>query len=234
MTTQGVQNEWGRRFWAETNSSGTAAELFAALVEVGAPASTLSACQVIIQDELRHAQHSVQVFEEAGGDGPLLAALQIPFQPFAPPTWTALHRALDITIRAFCCGETVAVPLFLSMYRRAKVPSARQVLHGILKDEGRHRAFGWSTLRILLKSCGPADLTLASQSARVGMEDVQEVYSSGTWQPSPAEQAWGVMGPLDYKKALRQAVSKVMEPRFTTAGLVGKPSARLRRSRAAS
>jgi hypothetical protein len=216
----GVRTEWGRRVWAETNSAGVAAQLFSALVELQAPHALLTANQRIVEDELRHAADSQRVFGAAGGTPRSLEALRMPAGPAVPADWDALQRAVGVCCGAFCCGETVAVPLFLGMFRRARHPDAQQVLRGILRDEGRHRAFGWTTLRWLKGRLRTRTLQAwARQRARDAVMDVVAAYSGGTWEPNGDESRWGVMGGGDYRRVVRKTAATVMVPRFRALGL---------------
>src|SRR6185436_19139860 len=57
---------------------------------------------------------------------------------------------LRACVRVFCLGETVAVPLFRHLRERCTEPVARAALDRILRDEVRHRDFGWDLLDWLL------------------------------------------------------------------------------------
>ena len=46
----------------------------------------------------------------------------------------------------FCLGETAAVRLFHRMRVQCSVPVARAALDRVLRDEARHRDFGWALL----------------------------------------------------------------------------------------
>ena len=52
----------------------------------------------------------------------------------------------------FCLGETVAVPLFSHLRERCTESLPRAALDRILRDEVRHRDFGWDLLDWLCTS----------------------------------------------------------------------------------
>jgi 1,2-phenylacetyl-CoA epoxidase catalytic subunit len=122
-------------------------------------------------------------------------------------------------LEVFCLGETVAVPLFVELRRQCTVLVARQALDRIVKDEVRHRQFGWDLLDYLLDR-EPA-LTDKAQSllpeaftrldARYGKD-----FSQGATE---AERAWGLMAPWEYARILSETVETQYRPRFEELGL---------------
>ena len=54
-------------------------------------------------------------------------------------------------VEMFCLGETVAVPLFKVLREGCVEPTARKALDRVLKDEVRHRDFGWALLEYLVE-----------------------------------------------------------------------------------
>src|SRR6185436_3095296 len=93
---------------------------------------------------------SHDVYAAAGGETP----------PALDRDALGLQRAEDvlerdilrIAVRVFCLGETVAVPLFRHLRERCTEAVARAALDRILRDEVRHRDFGWDLLDWLLAS----------------------------------------------------------------------------------
>jgi hypothetical protein len=55
-----------------------------------------------------------------------------------------------VAVEIFCLGATLAVPLFRDLREGCSVPVARRALDRILRDEVRHRDFGWTLLDWLL------------------------------------------------------------------------------------
>jgi hypothetical protein len=219
MASRGVQDEWGRRVHAEARSAAVTAQLFVSLEHVGAPMPLLRRCHGIIQDEMRHSEESREVFVLAGGTAAQLGAMWMPGEDVAPQATVPLHRALTVVVGMFCCGETVAVPLFVKMFRRARQPRAARVIRDILHDEGGHRAFGWAALKVLLARGTRADHAVATRCANTSMQAVLDAYSHATWTPQEEDRAWGLLTPREYREAAQGAVQKVMLPRFQALGL---------------
>ncbi len=125
--------------------------------------------------------------------------------------------------RFFCVGETVAVPLFRMLRERARVPVARRALDRILRDEARHRQFGWDTLDwLLLHDEDDVARRVAIELPAV-LADVKAAYGTAHDQPSPTLRedvmAWGMAGPAEYGLTLAVALDRDVVPRFSARGL---------------
>lgn len=140
--TPRVHQEWARRVAAEYNSAAVSAQVLAWGIQQGLPPEILYTAHRVVGDELDHARLSHTVLVAlGGGEAPIpLAAehLQVSL-PFP-----------EALLRHFCLGESLAVPYFAEMRRRALHPAVRPVLDRILEDEAVHRAFGWDALDALL------------------------------------------------------------------------------------
>jgi len=133
----------------------------------------------------------------------------------------------------FCLGETVAVRLFSRLREGASVPVARRALDQILKDEVRHREFGWLLLDWLLQTPlaesfrQSASAALPSMLARVrksyggialdqhGAEGLARMAES----MSVAARAWGVMPLSEYVAAVDETFERDYLPRFRSLGI---------------
>jgi len=93
---------------------------------------------------LDHSELSAEVADCAGGDAgaPVIDSDSLILSVGGDPA-PALVASL---LRYFCIGETVAVPLFRMLRRRCSVPIALQALDRAMRDEARHRQFGWEVL----------------------------------------------------------------------------------------
>ena len=92
-------------------------------------------------------------------------------------------------VRFFCVGESVAVPLFRMLRERCSVPIARRALDRVMRDEPRHRQFGWDVLDWLLLGDEVSVLRLASR-------ELPAVWPSSTPRTAPLRAccrrpAWG-------------------------------------------
>src|SRR5688572_1607320 len=148
--TDRVRQEWRARIAAEYTSAAITQQLVLWLIQAGAPPDLIDAGLAIVADELVHSRMSHEVYTAAGGTAPpALERDALGLQH----TDAALERdILRVAVRVFCLGETVAVPLFRHLRERCTEAVARAALDRILRDEVRHRDFGWDMLDWLLAS----------------------------------------------------------------------------------
>src|SRR5215470_4685296 len=145
--TDRVRAEWRARIAAEYTSAAITQQLVLWLIQAGAPPDLIDAGLAIVADELVHSRMSAEVYAAAGGSEPPA----IDRVALALPSTGALDRdILRTAVRVFCLGETVAVPLFGHLRARCTEPVARAALDRILRDEVRHRDFGWDLLDWLI------------------------------------------------------------------------------------
>ena len=218
-----VQEEWRRRVEAEYRSAAFTQHLTLWLTQVAASPDLIREGLRIAEDELAHSELSYDVYRAAGGvDPPVidLARLSLPLR----------GEALDINVACvaaemFCLGETVAVPLFSHFRQGASHPVARRALDRILRDEVRHRDFGWTLLEWLLDSdtkghCRRAvDLELPAMFARLE-RTYGEVGAPVDPDDAPTdeEREWGLAPAVDYAAILRRTVERDYLPRFGQLG----------------
>lgn len=218
-----VQAEWRERIAAEYTSAAITQHLVLWLIQAGAPPELLEAGLAIVGDELVHSRMSHEVYVAAGGTHP--PALEREQLGLA-----RLHARLEadilrVAVRAFCLGETVAVPLFKHLRERCTEPVARAALDRILRDEVRHRDFGWDLLDWLLY----VDERLVEQvhadlPAMFG--ELDRVYGRGNatvaaddGAMSDDERAWGLAPPRDYAEILERTIERDYRPRFAARGI---------------
>ena len=219
LTAASVKNEWARRVQAEHNSAANTAELLSWLLFENVSPALIKECHRIVDDEVIHSALSLQVLEAAGGSADIAASRRtsgpIAMEPNAP----TILRALAVTSSIFCCGETTAVPLFKAMHATAKRPLAKRVLARILKDEGRHRAFGWALLDELLAKTG--DRGVAFVQARVDhyVAGTLAAYTGPEFPLTAKERAWGLILASSYTAAAAKCIDEEIRPRFAKRGI---------------
>jgi hypothetical protein len=146
-----VRREWLRRVEAEYRSAALMQHLTLWLIQLGTSPDLVRAGQRIVRDELVHASMSHRVYRAAGGQGKSRIereSLELARTPGAPLEDDVARTCVDL----LCLGETAAVRLFAELRRRCDVPVARRALDRVLRDEVRHRDFGWTLLGWLLES----------------------------------------------------------------------------------
>lgn len=225
MTTLRVREEWRARIAAEYTSAAITQHLVLWLIQAGAPPDLIDAGLVIVGDELVHSRMSHEVYVAAGGTSP----------PAIDQAQLGLQRANDrleldilrIAVRVFCLGETVAVPLFSHLREPCTQPAARDALDRILRDEVRHRDFGWDLLDWLLSMPLGAEVPRLVEAALPQMmTELQASYGSGNeavatddGEMTAAERAWGLAPPREYAEILARTVERDYRPRFEARGI---------------
>jgi hypothetical protein len=137
------------------------------------------------------------------------------------------HDVARVGVEVFCLGETVAVPLFAELRRDCVAPSARRALDRILRDEVRHRDFGWTLLGWLMEHPLSASLKLLVERELPSMlQRLRRSYAPAAARSertiAPAERAWGLMPMSQYGDILEKAVARDYVPRFARVGIDAK------------
>ncbi len=223
---EAVQGEWARRVQAEYGSAAIAQNLTLWLLQLGAPIEVLRDGLRIVDDELTHAELSHRTYLAAGGQG--AAPLQPSSLSLARNPEEPLEIAVGrVAVQVFCLGETVAVRLFKVLREGCSVKPARRTLDRVLRDEVRHRDFGWALLDMLLEM--PAATALRGLVARelpgmlaqlrTGYAGVTGGDGGDEGEMSPEDRAWGLMPVARYGEIVAQAVSRDYVPRFRARGI---------------
>jgi hypothetical protein len=215
-----VAVEWQSRIAAEYTSATITQQLVLWLMVAGAPPDLIDEGLAIVADELAHSRLSFEVYAAAGGT--------------APPALVREHLGiarrhaiieLDIlaaAIRVFCLGETVAVPLFKYLREECTQPAAKAALDRILKDEVRHRDFGWDLLDWLSVS-SVADSVVPWTTAQLPtmFRELMQSYGFGnaavandTGRIGNLERTWGLGAPRAYAEILERTFERDYVPRF--------------------
>lgn len=216
-----VRREWANRVEAEYRSSALTAQLLHRLIVLGVSPDTLATAQRVVSDELAHAEISREVLLAAGGSS---AQVRINRRTLELPdvSGTSLEQStLRLCGRLFCCGETVAVPLFRALREGATVEPAAAALDRILADEAVHRAFGWDLLDELIEIGGEPVRAAAQQWVGGWVDGLRRGYPEGSDACEPADRAWGLMSVHEYAIIREACIRDTILPWFARRGVHG-------------
>lgn len=216
-----MRTEWARRVVEEYRSSSIAQGLTLWLTQVGASPDLIHAGLRIGDDEMVHSEMSHAVVEAAGGElreSIPRETLELPRTPGDPLE----HDVTRVAVRVFCLGETVAVPLFRRLREECTVPVARRTLDRVLRDEVRHRDFGWTLLGWLFEL--PMAPALRELAQRILPGDFARLRSAYGANPQATEidakdRIWGLMSPSEYAAATERTLERDWIPRFGKLGI---------------
>lgn len=215
-----VREEWRARIAAEYTSAAITQHLVLWLIQAGAPPDLIEAGLTIVNDELVHSRLSHEVYVAAGGTRPpAIDRGQLGLARIAEPLELDILRT---AVRVFCLGETVAVPLFKHLRERCTQPLAKDALDRILRDEVRHRDFGWDLLDWLLSTpLGDQVPALVERGLPGMVAELEQSYGTGNaavaaddGAMTDDERAWGLAPPRDYAEILARCADKDYRPRF--------------------
>jgi hypothetical protein len=217
-----VRAEWLRRIEAEYRSAAITHHLVLWLIQIGASPDLIRAGMRIVDDELVHSELSYLAFAAAGGTG--TPALPRETLELRRNTAQPLELAvLSTVVNTFCIGETVAVPLFKNLRASCTVPEARRVLDRVLKDEVRHRDFGWTALSYLFSlPNGPLYHEVVRRELPIFFRNIRVAYGALAKDDhfmDPADRAWGLMPPAEYAQTVERALERDWIPRFDAQGI---------------
>lgn len=221
-----VRDEWLRRVQAEYTSAAITQHLGLWLIQAAVSPDLIKAALRIVGDEMAHARLSYATYTRAGGhNAPALVREQLGLTRNAS---TLLEADIARTaLSVFCLGETVAVPLFRRLREGTTVPVARRALDRILRDEVRHRDFGWLLLDWLLEQPYADDVRkLAHDELPTMFATLAQNYGANKKNPTTtiddADRIWGLMPTAEYASAVFRTVERDWIPRFAARGIDGK------------
>jgi len=229
LASEAVRAEWLRRVEAEYRSAAITQHLTLWLIQIGASPDLVRAGMRIAGDEIVHASMSHRVFAAAGGEGgPRLARETLELHRHRGEPLE--HDVARVGVEIFCLGETVAVPLFKELRAPCSVPAARRALDRILRDEVRHRDFGWTLLGWLLDHPMAPDLRRVIEGELPSwFRRLRASYAPPAPPASPPgdaeramtpeERAWGLMPVSLYRAAVDKALTRDWIPRFAEVGI---------------
>ncbi len=216
--------EWGRRVEAEYRSAAIMHHLTFWLIQMGASPDLIHDGLRIVGDEIVHAELSHATFVAAGGE----VLPPIPRESLALRPRPGEELEISVArygVELFCLGETVAVPLFKVLREKCIVETARTALDRVLKDEVRHRDFGWELLSFLL------ELPCADAVRATVYEEIPGMFKRIWTNYAPvggeavdvipdADRAWGLMPIARYREILEQTFTREYKPRFAKLDIV--------------
>lgn len=221
IATARVRTEWQRRIGVEYHSAAISQHLGLWLIQMGASPDLVRLSARIVDDELLHAELAAKVTLAAGGEPTVLDRATLTLKRDA--SLPLEHDVLRACLGTFCLGETVAVPLFAALRGPCTVPVARRALDRILRDEVRHRDFGWTLLGWLLEQ--PSGAELRSRVTRelpaylATLRATYDVAGHGDDACDEGERAWGIMPRGAYRDVLRASIKRGFLPRFAKLGI---------------
>lgn len=210
--------EWLRRVEAEYTSAAITAQLVQWLIRLGVSPDLIRDGLRIIDDELEHASLSHAAATEAGVDErPTLVQERLGLR--RRPDRPLLVDAALQSVEVFCLGETVAVPLFVAMREACTAPVARRALDRIVRDEVRHRDFGWSLLGWLVETHGDDMRRLVAEAlpdmfTRLRKSYGQSDYTMRVDEPDQTDARWGLIPSPRYHEILLRTLERDYVPRF--------------------
>lgn len=217
-----MRHAWAQRIEVEYRSAAVTQATVLWLLQIGASSDVVRAGNRIVLDELKHAEMSQAVWLAAGGT-------QAPVIDRASLALTRRHDVLEhdvieAIVGIFCFGETVAVRLFSHLRSGTTVPVARRAFDRILRDEVRHRDFGWLCLEWMLARPDAAAIRSLIDKRMPGwVAGMEQVYgtelSGGIKSVTPAERAWGVAPWTEYTAILHKAYAQDYRRRFAKLGI---------------
>lgn len=217
-----VREEWLRRVQAEYTSAAITQNFTLWLMQIAASPDLIRSGLRIAWDEMVHARMSHRTYVAAGGESaPALVRERLALR--RTETEPLEHEVTRIAVNTYCLGETVAVPLFKSLRQACTVPIARRALDRVLRDEVRHRDFGWAVLGWLLE--GPMADSLravATQALPHYFRRLRQSYGADlrhlATMPN-ADRMWGLMPPAEYATIVERTLTRDWERRFGAVGI---------------
>lgn len=217
-----VGQEWLRRVEAEYHSCALTASFVQWLIRLAAPPELIRDGLRIVDDELEHATLSDAVARAAGNtERPRLIQERLGLDRHREaPLWL---DALWVAVESFCLGETVAVPLFVAMRSACTVDVAKAALDRIVRDEVRHRDFGWACLDWFTQTRGAQARTHVVRALPDMMQRLRTNYGLPSDAPSAnvteADTSWGLLPVARYAEILERCVERDYRPRFEALGI---------------
>ncbi len=217
--TDAVRLEWLRRVEAEYGSASITQHLTLWLMQIGASPDLIRAGLRIAWDEMVHARLSHRAYVAAGGTkAPEIVRERLGLVP--TPGEPLEHDVVRVATGVFCLGETVAVPLFKELRAHCTVRPARRVLDRVLRDEVRHRDFGWALLGWLFEQPNGDELRrVAVSGLPTAFDRLRKAYSGDVSSVTEAERAWGLMPPSEYAAVVDRTLERDWIPRFGNVGI---------------
>jgi hypothetical protein len=218
-----VRHEWRARVVAEYTSAAITQHFVLWLMQAGAPPDLIDDGLVVVSDELAHSRMSHDVLVAAGGEG--AAPIDQADLGLSRQSQALIDDLTTSVLRVYCIGETIAVPLFRHLRARCTEPVAREALDRILRDEVRHRDFGWDVLDWLITCDASVTAKVTEQLPSISkMLQLQygtrnRVVASDDGAIEDEDRAWGLAAPREYAEILETAIQNEYVLRFAARGI---------------
>ena len=222
---------WSRRTWGEYGAISESPALLLRFCLENRRPDLRFFFTMRTQEEGRHAEASWLMAERLGGYFP---------QPQNPPTASAVgthgvrRMAFDpetslegIFASLVCAAEEILIDAFKATVHKATNPAVRRLMELILRDEVRHRDFGWDTLDWLFTTNadgGAVGWVTAELPAFLG--ELEKSYGIGnptiaadSGEMTELERSWGLAPPREYAEILTRTIEKDYRPRFSARGV---------------
>ena len=206
--------EWRNRVAAEYRLAALTAQVVHWMIVAALPRERIGEGQRLVADELDHARLSHACLVALGG--PDEPAVLDPAALAAPDDEGVLAALVDSIVRNFCLGETLAVPLFAAMWAEAEEPAVRSVIERVLRDETRHRQFGWDVLDELLARDEEGVRARVVATLPAFLAELGGLYApDGDGPPvEPEERRYGLLDLDDYRRVFWETVRGDLARRF--------------------
>lgn len=217
---------WTMRAEEEHHSAAVFADMVSLLVDADVPLDLLATLNLVVADELRHAELCTEVAARLRTTAPRSRPL-----PRGEPPRTAEERrarGLDIVLVEGAIGETISSALFAAGRRAAEEPCTRAALSCVLRDEVLHARTFWEALDALRCTWTDADRARLHARARsvLGALERDRIVPvmRRLERGEPFDPAWaalGVLAPERRVEAFYGAVERRVVPRLDRLGLEG-------------
>ena len=211
-----VGEEWIRRVEAEYRSAALTQHLTLWLFQIGASPDLIRQGLRIAEDELTHAELSHRVASAAGAKMHALDRADLGLVRKEPSLERDIAR---VCVQVFCLGETLAVRLFHALRKSCTHTAARAALDRILRDEVRHRDFGWALLGWLLELAPSLGQWIERELPDMLAEQRASYQIDSPTVATPVERSWGLMSPSEYGEILESSYIRDHMPRFGELGI---------------
>lgn len=139
-----LRDYWLRNATMEHASVASFARFVMQLMHLGAPPSLLQSATEAMQDEIDHAQRCFALASRYAGESLGPDRLPLGEHALGDTSWLGI---LEAVIVEACIGETLAALEAAVALEHAVDGEVRETLAVIARDEARHAALGWRTLR---------------------------------------------------------------------------------------
>lgn len=174
------------------------------LMANGAPPELIAGASRAALDELRHARLAFTIASAFAGSPVGPAEIDL---PAAVPIHRTMGELAAATAREGCTVETLSACLLAEAREHATDPAIRAALVRMLRDEERHSALAWKTLRWAVSR----EPEIAS-GVREALDRATRGLSVEGFSSEAGLERFGLLRPEDARGCLRTAVREMIEP----------------------